>query len=111
MVLATCCLAIVLCGARWLLQETVVHISFSPDGKYSLSVLERNLDRILPVMPGQGSDGKCCVELRETASRRTIARKDVAMLQLIERIRWDLTGVWINPRCAISYDGTIVGTW
>lgn len=96
--------------ATWMQHETVVSVSHSPDGQYLLVVLKRNVLSI-PVMPGQGSDAECSVELREKGSCRLIARKKVALLQNIEQIQWAAGKVWINPHCAISYEGSALGIW
>ena len=96
--------------ARWMFQETTIRVSNSPDGKYALSVIKRNIDSV-PVMPGQGSDVKCFAELRRRESGQIILRKVVDMLQNVEQIKWDADKVWINPHCAISYEGKVIGNW
>ena len=101
---------IALCCAIWACQETKICVSNSPDGRYVLAVTKRNLDT-LAVMPGQGSDIKCFVELRRRGDGRMILRKGVNMLQDVEHIRWDVDRVWINSRCAIQYDGEVIGNW
>ncbi|MBP5320542.1 MAG: hypothetical protein J6334_06110, partial [Kiritimatiellae bacterium] len=92
----------------WMFQEMAICSSDSPDGRYVLVVMKRNIDS-LPVMPGQGSDVKCFVELRRRVDGQIISRKTVDMLQKVEHIQWDADKVWINPRCAISYDGKAIG--
>ena len=94
----------------WMFQEMAICSSDSPDGRYVLVVMKRNIDS-LPVMPGQGSDVKCFVELRRRVDGQIISRKTVDMLQKVEHIQWDADKVWINPRCAISYDGKAIGIW
>ena len=96
--------------AIWAFQETTIRASNSPDGRYVLVVIKRNLDS-LPVMPGQGSDVKCFVELRRKDDVQIILRKEVDMLQNVEEIKWDVDRVWINSHCAISYDGKVTGNW
>lgn len=95
--------------AIWLFQETTVRVDKSPDGRYSLVVLKRNLESIIPVAPGQGSDAKCNVELREQESGRLIFRKEVPMLQDVGQIQWERNKVWLNARFAITYDGSDLG--
>ena len=51
----------------WMFQETTIRVSNSPDERYFLAVIKRNLDS-LSVMPGQGSDVKGFVELRKKES-------------------------------------------
>lgn len=102
-------LLLVAIPAIWLFQETTVRVDKSPDGRYSLVVLQRNLESIIPVAPGQGSDAKCNVELREQGSGRLIFRKEVAMLQDVGQIQWERNKVWLNARFAITYDGSDLG--
>lgn len=102
-------IGIIILPAIWMFQESTVRVDNSPDGRYSLVVLKRNLESIIPVAPGQGSDAKCHVELREQGSGRLIFRKEVAMLQDVGQIQWERNKVWINPRFAISYDGSDLG--
>ena len=109
-VFMVCCGMIAMLCLSWLFQENTIRIDNSPNGRYSLFVIKRNLDG-LSVMPGQGSDVKCVVELREREDGKIILRKTVNMLQNIEQIQWETDAVWINPHCAISYDGGIVGNW
>ena len=99
----------VILAAIWMFQETTVRASQSPNGRYLLVVLKRNWESILPVMPAQGSDAPCHVELREQGSGRLIVRKEVAMLQDIQQIQWEHNKVWLNPRFAIPYDGSDLG--
>ena len=101
---------ITLCCLIWMLQETAIYASNSPDEQYVLVVMKRNIDSYL-VMPGQGSDVKCFVELRSRVDGQIILRKDVSMLQNIEHIKWDADKVWINSHSAISYDGKLMGIW
>jgi len=96
--------------AMWVFQETTIRASNSPDGRYLLVVLKRNLDS-LPVMPGQGSDVRCFVELRRRGNGQLILRKDVDMLQNVEHIQWESDRVWINSHSAISYEGKLIGIW
>ena len=98
----------ILC-AIWMFQETTIRVSNSPDERYSIAVIRRSLN-VLPVMPGQSSDVECFVELRKE-NKQVIIRKDVDMVQDIEQIQWGDREVWINPHCAISYDGKIIGDW
>jgi hypothetical protein len=102
-------MVVILC-AIWMIQENTIRVSNSPNERYSLSVIRRNLDS-LPVMPGQGSDVKCFVELRKKENGQLILRKSVDMLQNIEQIQWGDGEVWINPHWAISYEGTVIGNW
>ena len=101
--------SLILC-VMWMFQEATIRASNSPDGKYSLVILKRKLD-FLPVMPGQGSDVKCFVELRWREDGKIILRKDVDMLQNVEYIQWDADRVWINSHSAISYEGKQTGIW
>ena len=110
LVLALLVGVIALCCAIWACQETKIRVSNSPDGRYVLAVTKRNLDT-LTVMPGQGSDIKCFVKLRRRGDGRMILRKGVNMLQDVEHIQWGVDRVWINSRCAISYDGKVIGNW
>ena len=100
-------MVVILC-AIWMFQENTIRVSNSPNERYSLSVIRRNLDS-LPVMPGQGSDVKCFVDLRKKENGQLILRKSVDMLQNIEQIQWGDGEVWINPHWAISYEGTVIG--
>ena len=61
--------------------------------------------------PGQGSDKACIIVLKNTASGATIARQNVAMLQLIETVDWRQNGVWINKLNGITFDGKRIGDW
>ena len=97
--------------AIWMFQETTIRVSYSPDGRYVLAITKRNIDSFLFVMPGQGSDIKCFVELRRMDGGQIILRKDVDMLQNVEHIQWDADKVWINTRSAISYEGNAIGIW
>lgn len=109
LIFATGMLAMVILAAIWMFQETTVRASQSPNGQYLLVVLKGNWESILPVMPGQGSDAKCHVELRDRESGRRLVRKEVAMLQDVQQIQWEHDKVWINPRFAIPYDGSDLG--
>lgn len=95
----------------WMFQEETVQTSTSPDGRYLLVVLTRNLDSYFPIMPGQGSDVECFVELRKTKRGDIILRKSVDMLQNVDNIQWDVDRVWINSCCAILYNGEPIGLW
>lgn len=106
---ASICMLVALCVV-WIFQETTIRASNSPDERFMLAVIKRNIDS-LPVMPGQGSDVKCFVELRRRDDGQIILRKEVDMLQNVEQIEWDADKVWINPHCAISYDGNLIGIW
>ena len=95
----------------WMFQETTIRVSESPDGRYVLAITKRNIDSFLSVMPGQGSDIKCFVELRRMDGGQKVLRKDVDMLQNIKHIQWDADKVWINTHSAISYEGEALGIW
>lgn len=62
-------------------------------------------------MPGQGSDVRCFVELREVQSQRLIFRGELNMMQEIEEIRWEADMVRISRFKAISYGGIKIGNW
>ena len=102
---------IVFVCAIWMFQETTIRVSESSDGRYVLVITKRNIDSFLSVMPGQGSDVQCFVELRRMDDRQIILRKNVDMLQNINHIQWDADKVWINTRSAISYEGNAIGIW
>ena len=110
LLLGSLVVVLVLCCTLWAFQETTIRTSSSPDGRYVLVVSKRNIDS-LPVMPGQGSDVKCFVELRRREDWQMILRKGVDMLQNIEHIQWDADRVWINSRYAITYEGNVIGEW
>ena len=110
LIFAACTSMVAVLCTSCVFQETTIRVSNSPDERYSLAVIKRNVD-CLSVMPGQGSDVKCVVELRKRENGQIIIRKNVDMLQNVEQIQWGEGTVWINPHCAISYDGKVIGNW
>lgn len=110
LILSLIFIVIILGGLKWLLLEYPIMACTSLDHRYSFTVLRRNIDRF-PVMPGQGSDIGCFVELREIHNNRLIFRGKLNMLQEIEEVRWETDSVWINRLKAISYNGLRIGDW
>lgn len=103
-------LVVAILGWTWLQMESPVMLCNSLDHRYSLVVKKRNADSVFG-MPGQGSDVRCFVELREVQSQRLIFRGELNMMQEIEEIRWEADMVRISRFKAISYGGIKIGNW